>query len=150
MISDLIADLTGYSLFAHRLFRAGAASLFAAALIFFAMPKFIAFLKRMDATSDFDAGNSKSPPILGGLLVVFVVIVSTICFAKPNGYSISITLILIAYSIIGSVDDVLKVKNKRLVAKGILSKKDYQDKADGLSSTLRLSLYFSFHFLSLC
>lgn len=144
MISDFIAEFTDLSLFSHRLFRAGASSLFAAGLVYFFMPRYINYLRRIDATSDFDNKEKKSPPILGGLLLVLVVIVSTLFFARLNGYSISITLILVAYSAIGSIDDVLKVKNKRLVAKGLLSKKDYQDKADGLGTVLRLSLYFLF------
>lgn len=144
MLSELVAEWTGVSLFTFRLFRAGSAALFSAAMIFYFMPIFIRKLQALDATSDFDAEGKKSPPIMGGMLIVVTVLISTCIFAKPNGYSISIWLILIAYSAIGAIDDFLKVRNKRLVKEGKLDKKDYQDKADGLGVVMRLSLYFAF------
>ena len=49
-----------------------------------------------------------------------------------------------AYAAIGGIDDVMKIRNKRLVAQGRLSRADYQLKADGISARLRLSLYFLF------
>ncbi len=144
MISEWIAQLTGLGLFDHRLFRAGAAALLAAFIVFAAMPRFIAFLSRLDATSDFDTKQKKAPPILGGILIIAAVLASTITFAHLNSFVTSILIIMVAYGTIGGLDDVLKIRNKRLVALGKLSKKEYQDKADGLSSTLRLSLYFLF------
>jgi phospho-N-acetylmuramoyl-pentapeptide-transferase len=148
MLSTWAAEYFGIALFSDRLFRAGASALFAAMIVFLLMPKFIAFLQAIDATSDFDRDRSRrAPPICGGLLVVASVLLSTLIFAIPNGYMISISLILIAYTAIGGLDDLMKVKAKRLVMAGKLEKKDYQDKADGISSRLRLGLYFLF---SLC
>jgi len=148
MISELLANWTGLGLFDHRLFRAGAASLLGAGIVFVLMPTYIRYLRRLDATSDFDeASKPSATPIMGGLLIVFAIILSTLVFSKMNGYSISILLVMLAYSVIGGIDDLLKIKNKRLVAQGKLSKQDYQDKADGLSSSLRLTLYFLFSLL---
>ncbi len=144
MFSYLLYHWTHYALFDDRLFRAGAASLFASLLVFLAMPRYIALLNRLDATSDFDHGKRKSPPIMGGMLLVFAVLAASLSFAKLNAYSISALLILIAYSTIGGIDDVIKIRNKKLVAKGKLSKADYQLKADGISARLRLFLYFLF------
>ncbi len=144
MFSYFLYHWTHYALFDDRLFRAGAASLFASLLVFLAMPRYIALLNRLDATSDFDHGKRKSPPIMGGMLLVFAVLAASLSFAKPNAYSISALLILLAYATIGGIDDVIKIRNKKLVAKGKLSKADYQLKADGISARLRLFLYFLF------
>jgi phospho-N-acetylmuramoyl-pentapeptide-transferase len=144
MLSHLLFRLSGINLFEDRLFRAGAASLFASLLVFLLMPWYISLLNRLDATSDFDHGKRKSPPIMGGMLLVSSVLIASLCFVKLNAYSISALLILLAYATIGGVDDVMKVHNKKLVDQGKISKADYQLKADGISARLRLSLYFLF------
>ncbi|HKP95399.1 MAG TPA: phospho-N-acetylmuramoyl-pentapeptide-transferase [Fibrobacteria bacterium] len=144
MLSHLLFGITGINLFEDRLFRAGAASLFASLLVFLLMPRYIAMLNRMDATSDFDHGKRKSPPIMGGMLLVSSVLIASLCFVKLNAYSISALVILLAYATIGGIDDVMKVHNKKLVARGRISKADYQLKADGISARLRLFLYFLF------
>lgn len=144
MLSFLLFELTGMQLFQDRLFRTGAASLFAAAMVFLLMPRFIAYLRRIDATSDFEQGKAAPPPIMGGMLVVLAVLVAGAMFSKWNAYSVSTLLILLAYAVIGGVDDVMKVRNKRLVALGKLTRAEYMDKADGISARLRLFLYFLF------
>ncbi len=144
MLAYLLYHWTHYALFDDRLFRVGAASLFASLLVFLVMPRYIVLLNRLDATSDFDHGKRKSPPIMGGMLLVFAVLAASLSFAKLNAYSISALLILLAYATIGGIDDVIKIRNKKLVAKGKLSKADYQLKADGISARLRLFLYFLF------
>jgi phospho-N-acetylmuramoyl-pentapeptide-transferase len=144
MLANFLRTLTGYSLFNDRLFRAGTSALIAFAIVFFIMPYFIQYLKKKNATSDFDDGKPQSPPIFGGMLVVLAVIVSTLAFAIMNPYSISILVIMAAYSVIGGFDDFMKIRAKRLVAAGKLQKKDYQDKADGISARSRLFLYFLF------
>jgi phospho-N-acetylmuramoyl-pentapeptide-transferase len=144
MLSHWLFALTDIALFENRLFRAGAASLFAALLVFSLMPVWIRFLNRLDATSDFDQGKRKSPPIMGGALLVAAVAIASLAFADPNAYSISALVILLAYASIGGIDDVMKIRNKKLVARGKLSKADYQAKADGISARLRLFLYFIF------
>ncbi|HAO99304.1 MAG TPA: phospho-N-acetylmuramoyl-pentapeptide-transferase [Fibrobacteres bacterium] len=147
MLSLLLFHLTHVHLFEDRLFRAGAASLFTALLVFLAMPHYIAFLKRRDATADFDHQGKPPPPILGGMLLVIAVIAASLCFAKLNAYSGSALVILTAYAAIGAVDDLMKVRNKRLVALGKISRADYQAKADGISARLRMTLYILFSLL---
>ena len=147
MLSHLLFRLTHINLFEDRLFRAGAASLFAALLVFLVMPWYIALLNHLDATSDFDQGKRKSPPIMGGMLLVFAVLAASLCFARLNAYSISALVILMAYATIGGIDDVIKIRNKKLVAAGKLSKADYQLKADGISARLRMFLYVLFSLL---
>lgn len=144
MLSFLLHNWTGLHLFDHRLFRAGSASIMAALLIFLGMPKFIALLNKLDATSDFSVGKKRPPPIMGGALMVVAVLLSSIAFVRFNAYSVSALVILAAYAFIGGVDDVMKVRNKRLVSQGKLSKASYMEKADGISARLRMTLYIVF------
>jgi phospho-N-acetylmuramoyl-pentapeptide-transferase len=144
MLSLLLFQWTGIQLFQDRLFRAGAASLFAALIVFLLMPRFIAWLRRIDATADFESGKTPPPPILGGMLVVAAVIAASLTFSLWNAYSVSTLVILFAYAAIGGVDDLMKVRNKRLVGLGKITRADYQAKADGISARLRLFLYFLF------
>ncbi len=144
MLAQLLHEWTGYALFDGRLFRAGAAALFAIFLVFLTMPMYIRYLQKLDATSDFDVDGQKSPPIMGGLLLVVVSFISSLCFAHMNGYVISTLAILIAYSGVGAIDDIAKILNKRKVSSGAITKADYMDKADGISASLRLFLYFLF------
>ncbi|MGL1903836.1 MAG: phospho-N-acetylmuramoyl-pentapeptide-transferase [Fibrobacterales bacterium] len=148
MLSQLLYELTNMSIFEGRLFRVGAAALSAIIMVMIFMPLYIKFLHRIDATSDFDkTSEQKSPPIMGGLLLVIVSIISSLCFAHQNSYVISTLAILAAYAGVGALDDIAKIKNKRLVSMGKISPAEYQDKADGISSTLRLFLYFFFSFV---
>lgn len=145
MLSVWLYELTGMQIFDGRLFRAGGAALVAAMLVLFFMPRFIRYLHSKDATSDFDnKREDKSPPILGGLLLVIISFLVTLIFCKVNGYVLATLAIMIAYAGVGAVDDLMKIRNKRLVLQGKLSAADYMAKADGISASLRLSLYFVF------
>jgi phospho-N-acetylmuramoyl-pentapeptide-transferase len=144
MLSNWLFELTGWQMFADRLFRGGGAAVLAALMVIALMPRWIRWLRKHDATSDFTGKNETAPPIMGGIMLVFAVFLSGLAFAQVNGYSISILFILVSYALVGAVDDLMKVRYKKLVLSGKLTKADYQDKADGLSSRLRLSLYFIF------
>jgi phospho-N-acetylmuramoyl-pentapeptide-transferase len=146
MVSELLYYWTGLNVFQGRLFRAGAASLFSALLVFVLMPAFIRWSKKLNATSDFNGTTYNTPSIMGGFLLIPVVIVSSIFFTKVNADVVSILLIMTAFFVVGAIDDIAKIWNKRRVMKGLASRKDYQDKADGISARLRLLLYFLFSF----
>ena len=148
MLCHWLYHITSIDLFEGRLFRAGVAAMLSIVLVLFLMPKYIRFLQKLDATSDFDKdGVSKSPPIMGGLLLVVVVEAVSLLVCQMNGYSISTLVILAAFSAVGAIDDIAKVKAKRLIKLGKLKAADYMDKADGISSSLRLFLYFLFSFV---
>ncbi len=148
MLSMFLYEITGMSIFEGRLFRAGAAALLAIILVMVLMPIYIRFLQNIDATSDFDKkSGAKAPPIMGGLLLVIVTVISSLSFSQINSYVISTLAILIAYSGVGALDDIAKIRNKRLVSMGKISAAEYQEKADGISSSLRLFLYFFFSFV---
>ncbi|MBQ2560337.1 MAG: phospho-N-acetylmuramoyl-pentapeptide-transferase [Fibrobacter sp.] len=148
MLCHWLYQTTHIDLFDGRLFRAGTAAMLSIILVLFFMPKYIRFLQRLDATSDFDKdGKTKSPPIMGGLLLVVVVEIVSLLVCQMNGYTISTLVILTLFSAVGATDDMAKVRAKRLVKLGKLKAADYMDKADGISSTLRLILYFLFSFV---
>ena len=143
MLIQFLFDQTGYPIFDSRLFRAGLAAVLATLLVFLTMPSYIAFLRKAKATADF---KENSPPIMGGLLLVVIVVLVSCFTVIINGYSIAALAILVLYSVVGAIDDIAKIHKKRLVDSGKLSKKDYEEKADGISSTTRLFLYILFSF----
>lgn len=148
MLSLWLAEITGLALFQGRLFRAGAAALSASALVLVLMPCWIAFLRKADATSDFEGqAHMKPPPIMGGLLLVAVVLVVSLMFAIPNVQVLAILAILASYSAVGALDDMAKIRTKRRVRTGQISKQQWMEKADGISAKLRLALYFVFSLL---
>lgn len=145
MLFQWLYHLTSIDFFDGRLFRAGVGALLAAMLVFIFMPIYIKWLRRLDATSDFDKDSPvKAPPIMGGALLVVIVEVVSLLVCKMNGYTISTLVILLLFSAVGAIDDVAKIRAKRRVALGKLKAADYMDKADGISSSLRLGLYFLF------
>lgn len=147
MLCEWIYHLTDLPLFDSRLFRAGFAAMLSIVMVLVLMPHYIRFLQRADATSDFDKNSStKAPPIMGGLLLVIVVVIVSLMSCKLNGYTVSTLLVLVAFSAVGAVDDIAKVKTKRMIAQGKAAAASYMEKADGISSSVRLGLYFLFSF----
>lgn len=145
MLCEWIYHLTELPLFDSRLFRAGLAAMLSIVLLLSTMPSYIRLLQKSDATSDFDlGGKTKAPPIMGGLLLVVVVVIVSLLTCKLNGYTISTLLVLVAFSAVGAIDDIAKVKTKRLIAAGKAKAASYMEKADGISSSVRLGLYFLF------
>ena len=122
MISHLLWQLTGYALFEGRLFRAGMATIVAALAVFFAMPGYIRLLKRLDFTSDFDETRKfPTAPIMGGAPLVVVVLFVSLAFALPVIPVLAILAILVSYAAVGAVDDIAKIRSKRLIAQGKIS-----------------------------
>lgn len=145
MLCEWIYHLTELPLFDSRLFRAGLAAMLSIVLVLSTMPSYIRLLQKSDATSDFDlGGKTKAPPIMGGLLLVVVVVIVSLLTCKLNGYTISTLLVLVAFSAVGAIDDIAKVKTKRLIAARKAKAASYMEKADGISSSVRLGLYFLF------
>ncbi|MDG5815786.1 hypothetical protein QA601_11910 [Chitinispirillales bacterium ANBcel5] len=82
-----------------------------------------------------------------GVLFMFIIVFTTLVAVRMNSYVISALIIYVFFSIIGAVDDIAKVINQRKIAKGLISKQDYQYKADGISAGLRLFLYMTISLL---
>jgi phospho-N-acetylmuramoyl-pentapeptide-transferase len=109
-------------------------------------PPYIAFLRRFRFSSELNNGSSRpegahEPVMPAGIL--FLVVIALTCFltARLNSYVASALAIYVFFGVIGAVDDIAKVVNKRRLAHGQISREEYQYKADGISATLRLTLY---------
>jgi len=143
MLLDYLYQATGVYLFYGRIFATSAAAVFSFALAMLLFPPYIRFLRGLHVSSEFEKGGTEpaGPVMPAGLLFFFIVIITTLIAVRINPYVVSALIIYCFFSIIGAVDDVAKVINQRKVARGELSKQDYQYKADGISSSLRLTLY---------
>ncbi len=139
MLSFFLFELTGYTVFQDRLFRAGTATLFSGVLAFFFLKLAMFIGKKYNFTSDF---STNSPSILGGIAFIPTIIISVLSFSKINPYVISILFIMLSFFIVGGIDDIAKIINKRKIALGLITKKKWKEKADGISAKLRLFLYF--------
>ncbi|MCL2218613.1 MAG: phospho-N-acetylmuramoyl-pentapeptide-transferase [Chitinispirillia bacterium] len=157
MLLEYFYETTGIYLLSSRLFSTGVATVASFILAMLLFPPYIRFLLKMQVSSEFDnaagapgaaagagSGAAKAPagPVMpAGILFFFIIIAVTLAAVRINAYVVSALIIYCFFSIIGAADDIAKVLNQRKVARGLMSQKDYQYKADGISSTLRLALY---------
>jgi phospho-N-acetylmuramoyl-pentapeptide-transferase len=145
MLLDYLYQATGVYLFYGRIFATSVAAVFSFALAMLLFPPYIRFLRRLHVSSEFEKGGAApaGPVMPAGILFFFIVIITALIAVRVNPYVVSALVIYCFFSVIGAVDDVAKVINQRKVAAGKLSKQDYQYKADGISSSLRLTLYIA-------
>jgi phospho-N-acetylmuramoyl-pentapeptide-transferase len=156
MLIEYLYQITGIHLLGSRLFSTSVATVasFALAMMFF--PSYIKFLRKFQVSSELGgaaaagngcgkaAGDDKVPvgPVMpAGILFFVIIIVAALATIRVNAYVTSALIIYCFFSIIGAADDIAKVVNQRKVARGEKSQKNYQYKADGISSGLRLTLY---------
>jgi len=142
MLIELLYQHTHLYLFNSRLFSTSVATIgaFLGAMLLF--PLLIAFLRKLNMSTEFETVKGKTEPVMPAGILFFIIIVATcLVTARFNSYVVSALVIYVFFSIIGAADDIAKVVNKSRVAKGSLSKQDYQYKADGISANLRLLLY---------
>ena len=148
MIADFFYYLWPYQIFKSVFFRGGMAFLTTYLVIVVLMPPMIRLFRSLGVTSDFKAVEpgirpySGSKPIMGGGLLILAILVSVVCWMEWNQFILALLLILVAFGLIGTADDLMKVRNRRRVEKGEADQKDYTDKADGISGRVRLSLEF--------
>ena len=142
MLIDLIYRQTSLYVLNSRLFSTGVATVIAFTLAMLLLPPYIRFLRKFHLSAEFQSDGRPTEPVMpAGILFLIIVSLTTLITVRMNSYVISGLVIYIFFSIIGAVDDIAKVVNKRRVAQGRLSKQDYQYKADGISAGLRLTLY---------
>ncbi len=142
MLLEFLYQQTGVYLFYSRLFSTSAATVFSfcAAILFF--PAYIRFLRKFRCSSELESSGEREEPVMpAGLLFLVIIALTSIVTVRMNSFAVSALVIYTFFSIIGAVDDIAKVVNKRRLAQGLISKQDYQYKADGISASLRLSLY---------
>ena len=83
---------------------------------------------------------------MGGGVLVMGILFGAILWCNLNQYVIALLVIMIAFGIIGAVDDIAKVYSKRRIESGKEVRKNFDEKADGISGRVRL---FSQFFVSL-
>ena len=149
MLAELLYFFIPYQIFKSVFFRAGLAYLTTYFIVDIAIPKVVHRFRRKGITSNFiqeqSAGGpySGATPIMGGVVLIPSIILSTVLWAWINPYTIALLIILSAFSCIGAADDIAKIWNKRKVESGSSEKKTYIDKADGISARVRLLFEFA-------
>ena len=147
MLIEFLYQKTHLYLLNSRLFSTSVATVFSFASAMLLFPFYIKLLRRLNVNAELEARADKFEPVMpAGIL--FLVIIGATCLltARFNSYVISALIIYFFFSIIGAFDDIVKVINKSRVLRGLKTKKDYQYKADGISASLRLSLYLFISF----
>ncbi|MBD3344509.1 MAG: phospho-N-acetylmuramoyl-pentapeptide-transferase [Chitinivibrionales bacterium] len=143
MLIEYLYRNTEIYLLYSRLFSTSIATIlsFGAAMITF--PFYINYLRKLNFSSELEPEkNGKGEPVMpAGILFLIIIIAVSLLTARFNSYVISTLIIYSFFSIIGAVDDIAKIVNKRRLAKGLITKQDYQYKSDGISASLRLTLY---------
>jgi phospho-N-acetylmuramoyl-pentapeptide-transferase len=143
MLIEFLYESTGVYLFYSRIFSTSVAAIASFILAILLFPPYIKFLRGLNVSSEFGGGAQAAagPVMPAGILFFFIIIATTLLAVRINTYVTSALVIYCFFSLIGAADDVAKVVNQRKVARGEMSKQDYQYKADGISSSLRLTLY---------
>ncbi len=108
------------SLFSFITFRAFMAALTALLMAYFIYPRFIKFLKKIDAG---EAAKEDAPenhmlkagtPTMGGVVIVFTIVIPVLLWARlDNLYVLSALFFLMSFSLIGFFDDLIKLKFKK-------------------------------------
>ena len=100
-------------------FRVLAATLTAMAVTFGLYPWFIARLQRRQVGQVVRKDGPEShlskagTPTMGGALILFALVVSTVAWADPTSTSVWLTLLVtVAYGVVGYIDDALKITKK--------------------------------------
>jgi phospho-N-acetylmuramoyl-pentapeptide-transferase len=144
MLIEFLYQHTGIYLLFSRLFCTSVATLISFALAILLFPSYIRVLQRLQFTTELDTRTGQKEPVMpAGLLFLGIILLTSLLTVRFNTYVWSALAIYLFFSLIGAVDDIVKVVNKRRIAKGTLSKQDYQYKADGISAGLRLTLYIA-------
>ncbi len=157
MLANLLYFLFPYQIFSSITFRAGMSYLTIYLFINLLLPRVIHVFRRKNITSDFTHKHTFDPnvpyqgatPIMGGIILIPCIILSTLLWANMNVYLYMAFAFMITFGLLGFWDDFSKVKHKRKIEEGKAIKPSYADKADGASGLARLILEFIFTFLIL-
>lgn len=80
---------------------------------------------------------------MGGIVLIIAILSSSILWCNLNQYIIALLTIMIAFGVIGGIDDIAKVYHKRRIEAGEQKRMVYSEKADGVSGRVRLLLEFA-------
>jgi phospho-N-acetylmuramoyl-pentapeptide-transferase len=148
MLADLLYAIWPYQIFKSVFFRGGVAFLTTYWVIVALMPPVIRYFRAQGITSDFKRPEpglkpyAGGKPIMGGGLLVMGILASMVLWMEMNQFIVALLLIMVAFGVIGALDDLQKVIHRHRVERGEAEKKDYTDKADGISGLVRLGLEF--------
>lgn len=148
MLADLLYALWPYQIFKSVFFRGGVSFLTTYWVTVGLMPPVIRYFRKAGITSDFkrpEPGGKPytgGKPIMGGGLLIVGILVSMVLWMEMNQFIVALLVILVAFGLIGALDDLQKVIHRRRVERGEAERKGYTDKADGISGTMRLVLEF--------
>jgi phospho-N-acetylmuramoyl-pentapeptide-transferase len=148
MLADLLYAFWPYQIFKSVFFRGGVAFLTTYWVIVALMPTIIRYFRATGITSDFKRPEpgpqpyAGGKPIMGGGLLIVAIVVSMVLWMEMNQFIVALLLIMVAFGVIGALDDLQKVMHRRRVERGDAEKKSYTDKADGISGVVRLGLEF--------
>lgn len=142
MLIEFIYQHTGMYLLFSRLFSTSVATVLSFLLAVLLFQPYILFLRKFQFSTEFETQAGQKEPVMpAGILFLLIIGITTLVTVRFNSYVVSALVIYVIFSIIGAVDDIVKVINKRRVSRGLLNKQDFQYKADGISAGLRLALY---------
>ena len=88
-------------------------------LIVWLMPSIIRAFRKRGITSDFITSPADTkpytgaPPIMGGGVLILGILFGAVLWCNLNKYIVALLTIMLSFGIIGAVDDVAKVLNKR-------------------------------------
>ena len=140
MFFDYLYELTGMQLFSSRLFAGGAALFLSFILSVTLFPLYIKKLQELHFSSELEV--SKHQPVMpAGIFFVVIITAMTLITSRFNNYVLSALVVYLFYAVVGAVDDIAKILNKRRLLRNEITAKEYQYKMDGISASLRLTLY---------
>ena len=149
MLAALLHSIWQYQIFKSVVFRGGMAFLTAYFLIVWVMPSVIRAFRKRGITSDFITTPADikpytgAPPIMGGGVLIMGILLGALLWCNLNQYVLALLVIMLLFGIIGAVDDIAKVINKRRVESGQETRKAFSEKADGISGRWRLTAQFA-------
>ena len=149
MLAALLHSIWQYQIFKSVVFRGGMAFLTAYFLIVWVMPSVIRAFRKRGITSDFITTPADikpytgAPPLMGGGVLIMGILLGALLWCNLNQYVLALLVIMLSFGIIGAVDDIAKVINKRRVESGHEARKAFSEKADGISGRWRLTAQFA-------
>ena len=127
LLVDSINNFDGYNLLTSQSFRAGGAAITALLFSFLIGPKIIRtlvahnFSETIRNNGPESHQTKKGTPTMGGIIIIFSIILPTILWAKLNNlFIITILVATIWMGIIGYIDDYLKIKKN--LKKGLIAR----------------------------
>ncbi len=146
MFFDMMYELTGMQVFSSRLFAGGTALFLSFLLSMTFFPMYIRKLKSLHFSSE--AQTNKHQPVMpAGIFFIVVILPISLLTSRFNNFVGSALAVYLFYGIIGAIDDIAKIRNKRKLLRNEITLKEFQYKTDGISASLRLTLYLLIAFI---